>query len=240
MPQAGKSLGVVLSSNQDDSSDLLTASQTFDDSSTWTNIVERIRDGDVAASEEQYSKVLPLLECSCRSRLVPDESEDRVQETYCAVLKAIQNGELRDPGKLLGFIRVIGHRHYCAYVKRREKSRSSQEGHRVFEASSRSRFDPEHDVLGKEKRAFARGVLAQLTPREREVLERFYIREESSDWICKAMRLTSNQFRLLKWRAKAKVATAAKKGLRVNALRSKLPSNAGCYMVDSPEKAATG
>ena len=238
MPPDGKVLGVVLSSNQDDSPDLLTASQTLIEGSSWTNIVERIRDGDSAASEELYPKVLPWLKYSCRSRLVPDESEDRVQETYLAVLKAIQNDELRDPEKLIGFIRVVGHRHYCAYIKRRDKSRSSHAGHEAFEGSCRFRFDPEHDALRDERRLFAQGVLANLAPREREILKRFYIREESPDWICKEMSLTSNQFRLLKWRAKAKVTITAKKGVRINALRSRLLSNAEFRLVDSPERAA--
>ena len=237
MPQEGKVLGVVLSSNQDDSPDLLTASQTFVEGNSWTNIVERIRDGDSAASEELYARVLRWLKYACRSRLVPDESDDRVQETYLAVVKAIQNGELREPEKLIGFIRVIGHRQYCAYLKRRDKSRSSQAGHEVFEGSSRSRFDPEHDVLGNERRSFAQRVLAQLAPREREILERFYIREESPDCICKKMNLTSNQFRLLKWRAKAKVTITARKGLRVNALKSRLPVE--CCLIDSLDRAWT-
>ena len=42
-----------------------------------------------------------------------------MQETYLIVLKAIQNGDVREPEKLIGFIRVIGHRQYCAYIHRR-------------------------------------------------------------------------------------------------------------------------
>src|SRR5580692_9883689 len=106
-PQDGKVLGVVLSSHQDDSPDLLTVFHRLVEGGTWTNIVERIRDGDAAASEELYPKVLRLLESCCKSRLVPDESEDRMQETYLALLKAIQSGGLREPEKLMGFIRVI-------------------------------------------------------------------------------------------------------------------------------------
>jgi RNA polymerase sigma-70 factor, ECF subfamily len=221
-PQSGKVLGVVLSSHQDNSPGLLTASQTLVEGDTWTPIVERIRGGDAAASEELYPKILPILKSCCKSRLVPDESEDRMQETYLIVLKAIQNGDVREPEKLMGFIRVIGHRQYCAYIHRRTTFRSSESDIEAFESSCRFRFDPEFDVLVQERRAFAQGVLAQLAPREREILERFYIREESPDWICKAMALTSDQFRLLKWRAKAKVTVTAKKSLRVTTFRSSL------------------
>jgi RNA polymerase sigma factor (sigma-70 family) len=224
-PQDGRIPGVVLSSYQDDSPDPLTASQTLVESS-WTNIVERIRDGDAAATEELYPKVLRLLERSCKSRLVPDESEDRVQETYLAVLKAIQNGDLREPERLMGFIRVIGRRQYCAYIKRRTRSRSTQQENEAFELFCRFRFDPECDVLGQERRSFAQEVLAQLAPREREILERFYIREESAEWICREMNLTENQFRLLKSRAKAKGTITGKKSLRVIAFRSRVVRHA--------------
>ena len=220
--QDNKVLGVFLSLHKDVSPNLLTASQTSVEASTWTDIVQRIREGDSTASEELYLKVLRWMKLCCRSRIVPDESDDREQETYYATLKAIQNGELREPERVLGFIRVIGHRQYCAYVKRRVTARASISQDEAFEFSCRSRFDADYDLLGKERRSFAQRVLAQLAPREREILERFYIREESSDRICKEMNLTSNQFRLLKSRAKAKVAFRAKKNLRVSAFRSRL------------------
>jgi RNA polymerase sigma-70 factor, ECF subfamily len=209
MPQEGKVLGVVLSSHQDDSPDLLTARQTLFEVSAWTNIVSRIRAGDSTASGELYPKVLRWLEYSCRSWFVEEDSEDCVQDTYLAVLKAIRTGELREPEKLLGLIQVIGHRHYCAYVKRRDKSGSSQADHEVFECSYRSTGGPEHGVRN-ERPGLAQAVFAQLAPREQEILERFYIREESPDSICETMSLTDNQFRLLKRRAKAKVTLAAK------------------------------
>ena len=81
-PQEDTVLGVVLSSHQDASPGPLMASEPPVEGSTLTNIVQRIRDGDAAACAELYPKVSQLLEGCCKSRLVPDESEDRVQETY--------------------------------------------------------------------------------------------------------------------------------------------------------------
>lgn len=48
-----------------------------------------------------------------------------------------------------------------------------------------------------------RQVLAELSDRDREILTRFYVREQSQDQICSEMTLTVAQFRLLKSRAKA-------------------------------------
>jgi RNA polymerase sigma-70 factor (ECF subfamily) len=210
-------LGIVLSLNQDNVPGLSTAAQELVERGIWTNIVERIRAGDPTAPGEFYTKVMQWLQYCSMRRLEPNEAEDRMQDTYLATLKAIQNGELREPERLMGFMRVIGYRHYCASIKRR-KSR----GHDPFEYSWNSKYDPEKDALEEERRSFTQKVLARLAPREREILERFYLREERVDWICKEMKLTRDQFRLFKWRAKAKVAATAKKSLKISALRSKL------------------
>ena len=52
-----------------------------------------------------------------------------------------------------------------------------------------------------------------LTPRDREILLRFYLDEQSRDQICAEMGLTETQFRLLKSRAKARIREVAQKAL---------------------------
>jgi DNA-directed RNA polymerase specialized sigma24 family protein len=47
-------------------------------------------------------------------------------------------------------------------------------------------------------------VLNTLPRRDREVLVRFYLQEQSPGQICRDMRLTATQFRLTKSRAKAR------------------------------------
>jgi Protein of unknown function (DUF2384) len=47
-------------------------------------------------------------------------------------------------------------------------------------------------------------VLAALSAKEREVLTRFYLREQSAERICREMDLSHTDFRLLKSRAKAR------------------------------------
>jgi DNA-directed RNA polymerase specialized sigma24 family protein len=47
-------------------------------------------------------------------------------------------------------------------------------------------------------------VLRGLSARDREVLTRFYLHEQSQEQICREMNLTGTQFRLMKSRAKAR------------------------------------
>jgi DNA-directed RNA polymerase specialized sigma subunit len=46
--------------------------------------------------------------------------------------------------------------------------------------------------------------LRRLKKRDREILERFYLREQNAQQICAEMRLTETQFRLFKSRAIAR------------------------------------
>ena len=50
-----------------------------------------------------------------------------------------------------------------------------------------------------------RDLLSTLSRREREILTRFYLHEQSKDQICEEMALTDTQFRLAKSRAKQRL-----------------------------------
>ncbi|MGA2595136.1 MAG: antitoxin Xre/MbcA/ParS toxin-binding domain-containing protein [Bryobacteraceae bacterium] len=56
-------------------------------------------------------------------------------------------------------------------------------------------------------------ALKGLAPRDREILARFYLDEQSQDRICAEMGLTEAQFRLLKSRARARFSELAQKAL---------------------------
>ncbi len=65
-----------------------------------------------------------------------------------------------------------------------------------------------------------RRVLAELSGRDREILTRFYLHEESQDEICAEMILTETQFRLLKSRAKARFGELGKRKLAQRSLQA--------------------
>jgi RNA polymerase sigma-70 factor (ECF subfamily) len=63
-------------------------------------------------------------------------------------------------------------------------------------------------------------VLRELSERDREILVRFYLKEEPQEQICREMSLTETQFRLLKSRAKAKFGEIGRKKLASTGLFS--------------------
>jgi DNA-directed RNA polymerase specialized sigma24 family protein len=58
-----------------------------------------------------------------------------------------------------------------------------------------------------------KSALESLSKRDRDILIRFYLKEQSQEQICQEMALTETQFRLLKSRAKAKFGDIGRKKL---------------------------
>jgi RNA polymerase sigma-70 factor, ECF subfamily len=65
-------------------------------------------------------------------------------------------------------------------------------------------------------------VLASLSQRGRDILERFYLKEQTQEQICQEMSLSETQFRLLKARAKARFGEIGRKKLVTSGLFSVL------------------
>jgi DNA-directed RNA polymerase specialized sigma24 family protein len=68
-------------------------------------------------------------------------------------------------------------------------------------------------AIQQEHRQIAARVLSEMPQRDREVLVRFYVNEETPAQIQREMVLSSNQFRLLKSRAKARFSKAVQASL---------------------------
>jgi DNA-directed RNA polymerase specialized sigma24 family protein len=73
------------------------------------------------------------------------------------------------------------------------------------------RDNPETTVMARQRAEIARKVLNGVSRRDREILNRFYVLEQSQEQICGEMGLSYNQFRLLKSRAKARFGELGKR-----------------------------
>src|SRR5713101_5412449 len=61
----------------------------------------------------------------CR-QLGPQELDDKVHDTFVVVVMAIRRGELREPERLMGFVRTIVRRQVAAHIDRVVHSRREQ------------------------------------------------------------------------------------------------------------------
>jgi RNA polymerase sigma-70 factor (ECF subfamily) len=70
----------------------------------------------------------------------------------------------------------------------------------------------------RQKAELMKSALEALSQRDRDILVRFYLQEQSQEQICREMSLTETQFRLLKSRAKAKFGEIGRKKLATSGL----------------------
>jgi RNA polymerase sigma factor (sigma-70 family) len=128
---------------------------------------------------------------------------DRVHDLFVMVTESIQNGELREPERLMGYVRTVERRQVANQIdhEMRERRQTSSVEVRMLRDRSAS---PERAAMEQEFSEATMRVLAGLRRRDREILVRAFIDEESGDEICRAMGLTETQYRLNKSRAKAR------------------------------------
>jgi RNA polymerase sigma-70 factor (ECF subfamily) len=171
----------------------------------WANTVNRIRAGDPLAMAELYAVFTRGIRYMLLRTLGAEEVEDRVHDCFLIVTEAIRAGELRDPARLMGYVRTVVRRHIAAGIEDAIHRRRTTVGFEdaVFSVSD-WKNNPEQDLLASQRADIARRVFKGVSRRDREILRRFYLLEQSQDRICAEMGLSYNQFRLLKSRAKAR------------------------------------
>jgi RNA polymerase sigma factor (sigma-70 family) len=170
----------------------------------WESLVDRIRAGNPEGMAELYRLFTRGIRFYFYRQLGPQELEDKLHDTFLIVVQAIQKGDLREPERLMGFVRTVVRRQVAAHidtvVHNRREHLSLEPGTPLRDRSR----TPEESIIGQEKIELMVKTLRGLSARDREVLTRFYLQEQSQEQICRDMNLTDTQFRLLKSRAKAR------------------------------------
>jgi RNA polymerase sigma factor (sigma-70 family) len=170
----------------------------------WAPLVERVRAGDQAALEELYGLFSKGIRFYLCRQLGPQDLDDRVHDVFLTITQSIQSGELREPERLMGYVRTVVRRQVAARidanVNARRRQTSLEDGIVLRDQSP----DPERLAIQQENTQVALRILNSIAKRDREVLVRFYLNEQPAEQICREMDLTETQFRLIKSRAKAR------------------------------------
>src|SRR5580693_3388435 len=178
----------------------------------WAKLVSGVRDGDSAAMAELYGIFAKGIRYFLLRNLGPEDLDDKVHDCFIIVTQAIQNGDLREPERLMGYVRTVVKRQIAASIDVAVHQRRNRVD---FEDSmftlSDWRENPERNVIAMQRAEIARKVLNGVSRRDRDILNRFYVLEQTQEQICADMGLTYNQFRLLKSRAKARFGELGKK-----------------------------
>jgi RNA polymerase sigma-70 factor, ECF subfamily len=190
----------------------------------WVSLVDKIKQNDQSAMDELYRVLSGGIKFYLCRQLGPQEMDDKVHDTFVIVVQAIQRGELREPERLMGFVRTIVRRQVAAHINQTVRRRNYDDVDVNGQGVKDSSRDPEQAAMDKQREALATKILKSISQRDRDVLTRFYLMEQSQEQICMDMGLTETQFRLLKSCAKARFTELGKRCLgHCNRLALKKP-----------------
>ncbi len=188
----------------------------------WATLVTQIKAGEDAGMEHLYKLFSRGIRFYLCRQLGPQELEDKVHDTFLIVVNAIRRGDLREPERLMGFVRTVVRRQVAAYIENAVHTRREQADLESGVAVADKTQNPEQEAIGRQKAELMKSALEALSRRDRDILIRFYLKEQSQEQICREMDLTETQFRLLKSRAKAKFGEIGKKKLASSGIFSVL------------------
>jgi RNA polymerase sigma-70 factor, ECF subfamily len=186
----------------------------------WGVLVAQVKAGQDAGMEQLYKLFSRGIRYYLCRQLGPQELEDKVHDTFLIVVNAIKRGDLREPERLMGFVRTVVRRQVAAYIEQAVHTRREQADIETGVTIADRKQNPEQEAMLRQKADLMKSALAALSQRDRDILVRFYLKEQSQEQICREMALTETQFRLLKSRAKAKFGEIGRKKLASNGLFS--------------------
>ncbi len=188
----------------------------------WGVLVDQIKAGEDAGMEHLYRLFSRGIRYYLCRQLGPQELEDKVHDTFLIVVNAIKRGDLREPERLMGFVRTVVRRQVAAYIENAVHTRRDQTDLESGVLIVDRNQNPEQEAIIREKAELMRSSLQALSDRDRGILMRFYLLEQPQEQICEEMGLSETQFRLLKSRAKAKFGEIGRKKLASNGIFSLL------------------
>ena len=174
-----------------------------------SQLVSRVKNGEPAAEAtmvERYSRGLRyLLRRKTRNTQL---AEDLLQETWAIALVKIREKGLDNPGRLAGYLAGIANNLAIGEQRRVNRQRTAvnseivalipDESESPFRQAARAEICRQvQEILGDLKKE-----------RDREILQRFYVREEDKASICRRLGVDSVHFNRVLYRARQRMKSA--------------------------------
>lgn len=177
----------------------------------WANLVERIQADDPSGMEDLYRVFSHGIRFYLCRQLGSQDLDDRLHDIFLTITQSIRRGDLREPERLMGYVRTVLRRHVASEIESIVQSRSNHADLDTGIRLADRRPNPESSAIRRENQDLAMRVLNSLKRRDREVLIRFYLKEQEPGDICRDLALSATQFRLIKSRAKNRFVQLAKR-----------------------------
>jgi RNA polymerase sigma factor (sigma-70 family) len=171
----------------------------------WKTVVEQIRDGDPAGEETLYRSLETGARIFLRRRLGTEDVEDQVHDLFLIVVESIRRGMIREPERLMAFVRTVLYRQLNLQIARLVHTRQTAAELESAIPLKGTSSNPEQVAARQEMVEIMKRALRSMSDRDFEILTRCYLHEQPPDQVRLEMGLTQTQFNLLKSRAKARL-----------------------------------
>jgi RNA polymerase sigma-70 factor (ECF subfamily) len=168
------------------------------DAAAAVDLVRRIAAGEAAAEAELVERCGGVLRFLAR-RFTRSEAdaEDLYQETLILAIEKIRHREVREPERLAGFLRALVKNLSTQQYRRRsyEAEKPSDRLADIADIEDERLPSPLGGLLHQERTNLTHRLLEELNvPRDRDVLLRYYIAEDSSARICADLEIDEDHF----------------------------------------------
>jgi RNA polymerase sigma-70 factor (ECF subfamily) len=167
--------------------------------------VDRLRDGHAGTEQHFVSYFGHILGIMLRARYLPPERVDDVrQETFTRVISILRrDGGVRQPERFGAFVNSI-----CKNVLRENtrdvyRTQPLQPDH-LESPDPEKVLDLERALISRETKEKVREILAEMKPRDRDLLRAIFLEEKDKSEICEEFGVDREYLRVLLHRAKGR------------------------------------
>ena len=174
-----------------------------------SQLVSRVKSSEPAAEAEMVERYSRGLRYLLRRKIRNTQlAEDLLQETWAIALVKIREKGLDNPGRLAGYLAGIANNLAIGEQRRVHRQRTAvnseivalipDESESPFRQAARAEICKQvQEILGDLKKE-----------RDREILQRFYVREEDKASICQRLGVDSVHFNRVLYRARQRMKSA--------------------------------
>jgi RNA polymerase sigma factor (sigma-70 family) len=134
-----------------------------------TDLVTCAQYGDPQAWDALVERLSPLIWSICRRyRLVGADAEDAAQMVWLRLVDQLD--KIRDPAAIVGWLATTTRRECCRALRAARWPQAAWPSPDAEAIPDEQAYTAEHELLAAERQAALREALAQLTPREQELI----------------------------------------------------------------------
>jgi RNA polymerase sigma-70 factor (ECF subfamily) len=163
--------------------------------------LERLAAGDpeIERHFNEYFSELILIKLRAR-HYARNIIEDVRQETFLRVLQALRRKGIREPERIGAFVNSVCNNVVLEFG--RTGARLTFTDERAPETPD-ERADSEQELVSREEAAQVRAILADMSPKNRQLLSAVFLEERPNDEVCREFKVDQNYLRVLLFRARA-------------------------------------